>query len=190
MAEKVQLARGIAPRLLEPGPVTLITSMYRSAENVMTAAWMMPVSMDPPLIGIAIYPDRLTHEYVTKSEFFAINFPTAELIEAVHRCGIESGRDADKFERAGLTQIEALEIEAPLIEECVAHIECGVIGRTSFGDHDLFIGEPLAIQALDEAFQERWLVDVDAGRVLHHLRANYYASLGRPYEVVLREDEE
>lgn len=190
MAEKVQLARGMAPRLLEPGPVTLITSMYRSAENVMTAAWIMPVSMDPPLVGVAIYPSRLTHENVTKSEFFAINFPTAELLEAVHRCGIESGREGDKFERAGLTPIEALEIEAPLIDECVAHIECGVTARTSFGDHDLFIGEPLAIQALDEAFSERWLVDVDAGRVLHHLRANYYASLSRPYEVTLPKDDE
>jgi flavin reductase (DIM6/NTAB) family NADH-FMN oxidoreductase RutF len=190
MAKKVHLQRSLAPRLLEPGPVTLVTSMYRSVENVMTAAWMMPVSMDPPLVGVAIYPGRLTHEYIGKSEFFAINFPTAELVEAVHRCGIESGREGDKFERANLTRVDALEIDAPLIDECVAHIECGVIARTAFGDHDLFIGEPLAIQALDEAFNERWLVDVDAGRVLHHLRANYYASLSRPYEVVLREDEE
>ena len=90
---------------------------------------------------------------------------------------------------AGLTPVDALELELPLIGECVAHIECGLAGRTSFGDHDLFIGEPLAVSALDEAFSDRWLVELDAGQILHHLRADYYAGLGRPYRAVFEDDE-
>lgn len=190
MAERRVLETIMAARILEPGPVALLTSRYRSAENVMTAAWLMPASLDPAVIAVAIHPDRLTHEYAGRSEFFALNIPTADLLAAVHRCGIESGRDGDKFQRAGLTPIDALEIEAPLIEECVAHIECGVIERVSFGDHDLFIGEVLAVQAHDEAFNERWMVEVDAGQVLHHLRADYYAALSRPYRARLKEEEE
>lgn len=181
MAAKVELALVDATRLLEPGPLGLVTSRYRSAENVMTAAWMMPASFDPPLIAVAIHPTRLTHEYVSKSEYFAVNIPTAELLTPVHHCGLESGRAGDKFIAAGLTPTDALAIDLPLVGECVAHIECGVVGRTAFGDHDLFIGAPLAVCALDEAFHERWLVEVDAGRVLHHLRADYYAALTRVY---------
>ena len=171
MAERRVLETIMAARILEPGPVALLTSRYRSAENVMTAAWLMPASLDPAVIAVAIHPDRLTHEYAGRSEFFALNIPTADLLAAVHRCGIESGRDGDKFQRAGLTPIDALEIEAPLIEECVAHIECGVIERVSFGDHDLFIGEVLAVQAHDEAFNERWMVEVDAGQVRSSISA-------------------
>lgn len=179
-----------APRLLEPGPVALVTSRFRSAENVMAAAWLMPVSLEPPLVAVALHPGRLTHEYVSKSEFFALNFPTAELLNAVHACGMLTGRDGDKFAKAGLTPVDALELDAPLVGECVAHIECGVAGRARFGDHDLFVGQPLAVTVLDEAFSDRWHVELDAGQVLHHLRADYYASLSRPWQARLAEEDE
>ena len=181
MAHKKTLELGAAPRLLEPGPVALLTSRYRSADNVMAAAWMMPVSLEPPRVAIAIHPARLSHAFVTNSEFFALNIPTADLLAAVHRCGILTGRAGDKFVASGLTPVDALELELPLVGECVAHIECGLVGRVNFGDHDLFIGEPLVVTALDEAFDGRWLVETDAGRVLHHLRADYYAGLSQPY---------
>jgi flavin reductase (DIM6/NTAB) family NADH-FMN oxidoreductase RutF len=190
MASKLAREPRDATRLIEPGPMALVTSRFRSADNVMTAAWLMPASLDPPLIAVAIHPGRLTHEYVSKSEFFALNIPNAELLNAVHRCGMETGRSGDKFVSAGLTPVDALELDAPLVGECVAHIECGVVGRAAFGDHDLFVGTPLAVTALDEAFNERWLVEGDAARLLHHLRADYYATLSRPYQARLEVEEE
>lgn len=190
MATKRMLEPRDATRLLEPGPLALVTSRFRSADNVMTAAWLMPVSLDPARVAVAVHSGRLTHEYISRSEHFALNIPTTELLSAVHRCGMVSGRDGDKFVAAGLTPVDATELELPLVAECVAHIECGLVGRASFGDHDLFIGEPLAVSALDEAFNDRWLVELDAGQVLHHLRADYYAALGRPYQAVLVDEEE
>lgn len=190
MAEKVAREALDAVRLLQPGPLALLTSRFRSDDNVMTAAWLMPVSFDPPLVAVAIHPGRLTHEYVSKSEHFALSFPTADLLAAVHRCGMVSGRDGDKLVAAGLTPVDALAVEAPLIEECVAHIECGVVARSRFGDHDLFVGQPLAVLADVEAFDGRWLVEADAGQALHHLRADYYATLSRPYRARLDADEE
>jgi flavin reductase (DIM6/NTAB) family NADH-FMN oxidoreductase RutF len=149
----------------------------------------MPVSLEPPLVAVAIHPGRLTHEYVSKSEFFALNIPNADLLSAVQRCGMLSGREGDKFEAAGLTPVDAGVLDAPLISECVAHIECGVVQRLRVGDHDLFIGQPLAVTALDEAFDGRWLTETDAGRTLHHLRADYYATLSRPYQARSTDDE-
>lgn len=189
MAQKVTLDLVSTARLLQPGPVGLLTSQFRADTNVMAVAWMMTVSFDPPRIAVAIHPDRLSHEYVSRSEFFALNIPNMDLLAAVHRCGIESGREGDKFISAGLTPVDAYVLDLPLIDECVAHIECGVVERAAFGDHDLFIGEPVAVVALDEAFQERWLVDGDAGRLIHHLRADYYAGLSRAYQVRPEEDD-
>lgn len=172
-----------AHRLLSPGPVTLLTSQYRGQPNVMTVAWAAPVSLDPSLIGVAIHPGRLTHEFVAKSEQFVLNVPHLEIITATHRCGILSGRDGDKFATAGLTMELATEVDPPLIAECIAHIECGVVERVRLGDHDFFVGQPLAISADDEAFDGFWKTDEEAGHILHHLGADRYAALAKSYRV-------
>ncbi|MER3437019.1 MAG: flavin reductase family protein [Chloroflexota bacterium] len=170
-----------ALRMLAPGPVALVTSMYRDRPNLMTAAWLLPLSLDPVYAGVAIHPTRLTHELISKSEAFILNIPTVDLISAVHACGTQSGRDTDKFAATGLTPVDAAELEAPLVAECVGHIECAVIDRISLGDHDLFVGQVLAVTADAEAFDGFWNVDVDAGHLLHHLGADRYASLSKMY---------
>lgn len=181
MAEKMTLEDRQALRMLAPGAVALLTSMYHDQPNVMTAGWLLSVSFAPTYVGVAIQPSRLSHEFVTKTEQFALNFPNIDLLAAVHRCGMTSGRDEDKFETAELNPEEAAEIEAPLVAECVGHIECGVIDRITLGDHDLFVGRVLAVSALDEAFGETWQVETDAGQLLHHLGGDHYASLSKAY---------
>jgi flavin reductase (DIM6/NTAB) family NADH-FMN oxidoreductase RutF len=190
LAGKKQVELRDALRLIVPGPVGLISTLYRDQPNVMTAAWMTPLSLSPTLVGVAIQPSRLTHEFVTKTDVFAINIPNVDLLSAVHYCGMKSGREGDKFEAAKLTPAEAAEIEAPLVQECVAHIECGLFDRISLGDHDLFIGRVLSVSADEEAFNGLWDVTADAGRLLHHLGADYYAGLSRSYRARMPADEE
>jgi flavin reductase (DIM6/NTAB) family NADH-FMN oxidoreductase RutF len=178
-----------ALRMISPGPVTLVSTSYHDRPNVMTAAWLLPLSLAPVLIGVAVQPSRLTHELITKSEEFAVNLPTIDLLSAVHLCGNSSGRDADKYLSAALTPAEATKIEAPLVAECVGHIECGLVDRIALGDHDLFVGRVLAVQADSEAFDGFWEVSADPGRLLHHLGADRYAGLGRAYRAALPEAE-
>ncbi len=186
---KRPIERRLAARLLQPGPLALVTSLFRSQHNVMTAAWLMPLGTDPMLVGLAIRPDRLTHEFVSRSELFGLSVPTIELINAVHRCGVESGRDRDKFEYAHLTPMDASEIDVPLVGECIAHMECGVIERISLTDHDLFIGEVLAASAIDELFTDRWRIQ-DGSELLHHIAGDEYAALSRIYRARLPDEEE
>jgi len=190
MAEKLALAARDALRMLAPGPVTLVSSIYHDQPNVMTAAWLLPLSLEPTFVGVAIQPSRLSHEFITKSEQFAMNFPTIDLLASVHHCGMTSGREEDKFTSANLTPAEASSIDAPLITECVGHIECGVFDRITFGDHDLFVGRVLAVSALDEAFNETWQVNTDAGQLLHHLGGDRYASLSKPYRATTAPDQD
>jgi flavin reductase (DIM6/NTAB) family NADH-FMN oxidoreductase RutF len=187
MAVKRSLEAREALRLLVPGPVGLLSTIYRDQPNVMAASWMLPMSFDPVYLGVAIHPSRLTHEFVTKSESFALNIPPADLMSAVHMVGTRSGRESDKFAASGLTPAEATEVEAPLIAECMGHIECGLVDRHSFGDHDLFIGRVLQVHALDEAFEGVWNVEDEAGQLLHHLGGDRYAGLGRAYRVELED---
>jgi len=179
---KVALDLRMATRLLSPGPVSLLTTQYHGQPNVMTVAWAAPVSLDPPLIGVAIYPGRLTHEFLLKSEQFVLNVPPLEIITATHQCGIISGRDGDKFAATGLSLELAAEVDPPLIAECLAHLECGVVERIRLGDHDLFVGQPLALSADETTFDGFWHTDGEEGsQILHHLGADRYAALAKSY---------
>lgn len=184
---EIDVTRGL--RLLEPGPVVLVTSMLRSHPNVMTAAWVSPLGFDPPMISLAVHPSRLTHEFISKSEMFGISIPTLDLSKAVHHCGMVSGNDVDKFEAADLTPDDPEEIEAPRIHECVAHIECGVLQRVSLADHDLFIGQILNASADDTLFGDSWIADQELPLV-KHIAGNVYAGLTRGYGVNLDEEDE
>ena len=190
MGTKIYRQSRDALRMLAPGPVALVTTMYHDQPNIMTAAWMQPLSLSPLLISIAVQPSRLTYEFMTKTEVFTLNIPTVDLLSAVHLCGMISGNEKDKFEATGLTPELGVATEAPLIAECVAHIECEVRDRVSIGDHDLFVALPLRVTADDEAFDGIWKVDTDAGRILHHLGADRYAGLGKAYQATLPEDDE
>ncbi len=189
MPTKRSIERRAAARLLQPGPVVLVTSLFRSQHNVMTAGWIMPIGTDPMIIGVAIHPSRLTHELVSRGEMFGLSVPTIELLNSVHRCGVESGRDRDKFLAAKLTPLDAQEIEAPLVAECIAHVECGLVERISLTDHDLFVGEVLAASVVDELFSDRWHIG-EGSELLHHIGGDEYAALGRVYRAKLDEEEE
>jgi flavin reductase (DIM6/NTAB) family NADH-FMN oxidoreductase RutF len=179
---KIALDLRMATRLLSPGPVSLLTTQYRGQPNVMTVAWAAPVSLAPPLVGVAIYPGRLTHEFLLKSEQFVLNVPPLEIITATHQCGILTGRDGDKFAATGLTMELATTVDPPLIAECLAHLECVVVERVRLGDHDLFVGEPQALLAEETAFNGFWQTEGEEGsQILHHLGADRYAALAKTY---------
>jgi flavin reductase (DIM6/NTAB) family NADH-FMN oxidoreductase RutF len=173
---EVDLAR--ATRLLQPGPIALVTAKFKNKANVMVAAWVTNVSNDPPMVALAVYPGRFTHDLIEKSGQFALNIPPRALAEKVKRIGDRSGEDADKFVTNKLTLYEGRQVNAPLIAECVGHLECGVTEAVRAGNHTLFLAEVVAASADDLAFDgERWTLADPELKPLHHLGGNAYAAL-------------
>jgi flavin reductase (DIM6/NTAB) family NADH-FMN oxidoreductase RutF len=161
-------------RVLEPAPVVLVTAAVRGHADVTAVAWVMPLSGEPPLVVLAVEPMRHLHELISRSDEFTINVPHAGLLREVQHCGVVSGADHNKFAETGLHAVSARQVEAPWIDECVAHLECGVVGRSEQGDHTLFVAEVLACWADEDAFQERWQPEHEMGRLLHHLGGRLY----------------
>lgn len=173
---KIPIDLAKAYRLLEPGPVVLVTAQYRGERNVMTAAWVMPVSSSPPLVALAVFPAHYSHDLIVKGGDFVLNIPARPLAEKVHRTAMVSGRDADKFLTIGLTPFEATRVNSPRIAECMAHLECGVVEKYEVGDHTLFIGEIVAAAAEESAFDgEVWTGADESVTPLQHLGKNMYA---------------
>lgn len=179
-----------ALRLLDGGPLVLVTTRWRDQTDVMPAAWTAPVSHRPPLIGVAVHPSRHTHDMIRFSEQFALNFPGRDLMNHAHYFGVVSGRDVDKLGLSKLPTFAAEKVDAPLIQGCLAYIECGVEDALRIGDHTLFVGRPLAVQAESEAFDETWLLADPDYRPLHYLGIDRYAVLGERLQAELRTTEE
>lgn len=179
-----------ALRLLNGGPVALVTTRWRDQTDVMPAIWTSPLSRNPPLVGVAVHPSRHTHDMIRFSEEFALNFPARDLLNHTHYFGAVSGRDLNKLELAKLPTFKASKVSAPLIEGCVAWIECGLEDALRVGDHTLFVGRVLVVQAEAEAFDETWLVGDAEYRPLHYLGLDRYAMLGERLQAQLRTTEE
>jgi flavin reductase (DIM6/NTAB) family NADH-FMN oxidoreductase RutF len=179
-----------ARRLLAGAPVVLVTTRWHGVANVMPVAWNMPLSHDPPLVGIAVHPSRHTYDMLRLSEEFALNVPSHRLMNHVQYLGTVSGRDVQKIEMAKLPTFKAQRVNAPLLEGCLAYIECSVQEVLHLGDHHLFVGKVLAAQAEGEAFEEAWLLEDDDYKPLHHLGGELYAILGERRQAQLRTSEE
>lgn len=127
--------------LIEPGPVVLLTTAGKNRPNVMTLSWLTMVEFEPPLVACVVSNRDYSFGLLKKTGECAINIPTEDLAEKVVAIGNESGRDLDKFQSLGLTAGPASTVQAPLIDECYASLECRVYDTRMVAKYGLFILE-------------------------------------------------
>jgi flavin reductase (DIM6/NTAB) family NADH-FMN oxidoreductase RutF len=125
-----------------PGfPVVLVSAEH----NVMTAAAFSFYSFRPPCVMVGIRPETWTFSLISEKGEFGINIPSADQLEVVRLCGSVSGRERDKFARAGLTPQASTVIHSVLVAECPVSLECRVVHEVEHGGtHRWFIGEIVA----------------------------------------------
>lgn len=115
--------------------------------NIIAVSFCMPVSKEPPLIACAIGKDFYSSMLIKDSKEFIVNVPPQELKKEIYYCGFHSGYDVDKFKETALTPQPAKKVKAPIIAECIVHMECRVKKEVKTGDKILFIGEVVEAQA-------------------------------------------
>lgn len=177
-----------ARRLLNPGPVAIVTTSWRAGTNAAPIAWTAPLSMNPPLVGCVIHPHRHTADMIRFSEEFAINIPGPRLLKQTHFLGTQSGLNVNKLEAAGLQLFRGQRTEPPLIEGCLAWIECGLQDVIAIGDHTMFVGRVVGVQALEEAYAQHWLLESPEFSPLTYIGGTRYAVIGSPREAVIEVD--
>jgi flavin reductase (DIM6/NTAB) family NADH-FMN oxidoreductase RutF len=163
--------------MITPGVVGLVTTDYRGRQDVATLSWLAPVSREPPLVAIAVHPSTLSHDMIKRSGEFVVNIPNRDVINQVVTCGRFSGNDLDKFDRTGLAMTEAAVVRAPLISQCIGHLECAVVNAFQPGDHTIYIGQVAYAWAEDGAFDDGWLLEGNELKPLHHLGGALFAVL-------------
>ena len=122
--------------LLEPGPVILLTTTSGGKNNIMTISWHMVMDFTPQF-ALLTGPWNFSYEALVKNRECVIAVPTVDLAKKVVGIGTCSGRDTDKFDKFGLTPLRAKSVQAPLIKECLANIECRVTDHVK--KHGIFV---------------------------------------------------
>lgn len=128
-------------RLLEPGPVVLLTTANQGGLNLMTLSWHMMVEFEPPLLACVVSSDDYSFAALRANRECVIAVPAVELATKVVEAGNLSGRTVDKFSVLGLTQLPAQHVAAPLIAECFANLECRVVDSRLVNKYNLFVLE-------------------------------------------------
>jgi flavin reductase (DIM6/NTAB) family NADH-FMN oxidoreductase RutF len=156
--------------LLEPGPVVMVTTAQKGCANVMTMSWHTMLEFEPPLVGCVISGRNHTFGTLKATKQCVLNIPTAELAKKVVGCGNTSGRTVDKFQKFGLTTSAASQVEAPLIDECYANLECKVVDTKLVGKYNFFILE--VVKAWIDTAKKR-------PRTIHHLGKGVFMVAGK-----------
>ena len=160
-----------------PSPAALITSVGLDGKpNIITLGETFNLSIrNPPIVGIAIAPERYSHDLISQAREFVVNLPTSGLLEKVLSCGSCSGRDTDKFAKFGLTPLPAREVKPPLIAECPINLECQLIDIQQIGDHDLFKGLVVAEHIDADLLNEQGRLDPDLLDFFSMARGAFFA---------------
>lgn len=171
--------------LMNHGPVTLVSSAHGERRNVMAASWAMPLDFSPPKVAVVVDSRAYTRELIEASGEFVLSIPSRVIASQVLAVGSQSGRELDKFAAFSVGAIPASKVEAPLIEGCVAWLECKVIPEPhNEKRYDLFLGEVVAAWADPRAFKDgRWVFEDEGLKTIHYIAGGNFFATGDAFEV-------
>lgn len=144
-----------------------LTSISRDGKpNVMACAWATPVSEEPPIVIVCVSKESYTAKLIKQTKEFVINIPTKKLLKALWICGKTSGRDIDKFNKAGLKYTKGKKVQTPVINDCIGYIECRLWKAVDAGECYALFGKVLSAYA-DDKYMEDGLWNKEAEIPLH-----------------------
>jgi flavin reductase (DIM6/NTAB) family NADH-FMN oxidoreductase RutF len=134
----------------------LLVSMDSSEKpNVMALLWKTIGELWMiPVITVAVSPTRYTYKLLTEGiQEFTVNIPSDKIDHAINITGSYSGKNTDKFKKAGLELLEGKKIKVPTIKDSILSYECKIVHIADSGkmaSHKLFIGQIIAAYASNE----------------------------------------
>jgi len=144
-----------------PTPAWVIATYDKNDRaNVMTAAWGGIANSNPPSVFVAVQPVRYTYENVLAKREFTICIPSEEFAKETDYFGMESGRETDKIEAAGLTAARAEKVNAPYIKEFPMYLECKLTDRMNLGSHFVLIGQIIDVKAKEDILDHKESIEI------------------------------
>lgn len=104
--------------------------------NGMIASWVTQVSYEPPMILVAVHPNRYSHNLIEKSNTFALH-----ALDKSQKDMLKRFKGPDPVKKFVDLSWETKKTGAPILKDCMAWFELQVKEHYDPGNHTLFIGE-------------------------------------------------
>lgn len=161
--------------MLNPVPAVLITSKNKLGKvNVFTVGWIGTACTRPPMISVAIRPERLSYEYIKENGEFVVNLPSKNMVRKVDLCGVKSGRTLDKIKELDLTLGESTNVSVPYIDDCPIALECKVKNIIPLGSHDLFLAEVLSVHVEENLIDTSGKIHFEKADLICYSHGEYF----------------
>ncbi len=153
--------------LIFPTPVWCVgTYDQNGSPNVMTAAWGGICCSSPPCVSIALRKATYTYGNILHRQAFTLSVPSEKYAREADYFGIASGKNTDKFKKAGLMPEKSEKVDAPYVAEFPMVLECRMIHHHEIGLHTIFIGQILDVKVEDDMLNGDGQPDVEKIRPL------------------------
>ena len=177
--KKSHLKRELPPStLLNPVPVVLVSCKGKGdvRANALTVAWAGTVASKPPMVSISIRPERHSFALISETREFVLNLVNEDLLQACDYCGVKSGADENKLEKAGLSTIPMEKLKfAPAIKEAPVSLGCKVKSVTKAGTHCIFTAEIVQILADEFYFDNKGKLCLEDTHLVCYSHGDYFA---------------
>jgi flavin reductase (DIM6/NTAB) family NADH-FMN oxidoreductase RutF len=167
--------------ILNPVPAVMITTKNKEGKpNVFTVGWIGTACTRPPMITVAIRPERLSYEYIKETEEFVVNLPPASMTKIVDYCGVVSGKKEDKIEKLKLELEPSQSVAVPSLKGCPVNIECKLRSITPLGSHDLFLADVLSISVDEDIIDEKGKIHLEKANLIAYSHGEYFELKNKP----------
>ncbi|MGC8639981.1 MAG: flavin reductase family protein [Isosphaeraceae bacterium] len=118
--------------------VTVVTTGGKAGTHGLTANAVASLSLDPPLVLVAVEKKAHSLEYLKVNRCYAVNILRLEQEDVSRRFATPGPKDF-----AGLA-ISSAVTGSPILTDCLAYLDCIVVDILPGGDHEIFVGEIVA----------------------------------------------
>ena len=125
----------------------LVTSFKGDHLNGQVVNTVIQVTSEPPRVAVIINKKNLTHDFILKSQVFAVSVLEESAPMAFFGpFGFKSGRDVDKLAKVAFKKGST---GCPLItEHALSVMEAEVIDRIDLGSHSIFVADVIGSEVL------------------------------------------
>ena len=116
--------------------IYILTTSYEDIINGMIVSWATQISYEPPLVLVAVHPKRYTHGLILKSRSFALN-----ILSTGQKYLVSRFKDPEISNRFSGIKWRKGKTGSPILNECIAFLDCRLVNTYEPGNHTLFIGE-------------------------------------------------
>ncbi len=166
--------------LLSPVPAVLVSCADETGrKNALAIAWAGTVCSDPPMVSISVRPERYSHELIERSGEFVINLCGREMLRKLDYCGVRSGREEDKWEKAGLEALTVPQMRfTPAVSGTPLYLACRVAEKKCLGSHDLYLADIAAVGVREDLLDETGRLCLERANLVAYSHGEYYGLSG------------